>query len=496
MTDTSRKPHTKPKLPRPTKRAAIPPHNIEAEESVLGSVLMSRRALDEVREIITTDAAFYHEQHRVLWRRIAAMNGSPVDTVTLMQALRDAGELEEIGGPAYLHTLVSSVPTSANATHYARIVVSDFRKRSIIDAATTAAQALYDGQEIEDAAESLRAAVEGVEATAERFALVPKDLPALLAKGVPPVAMLAEPYVPAGARIWATGPASSGKSMWALATACRLSTEGWRVVYVSQENPLEVDVSRIARLGADTEYLTFIHDAGLDLILPEHRRALLEHARDKALVVLDTLTAVWSGNEEDNPAIAAFDREVLIPLRDMGVAAIVLDHTGNPSIVKRRGVSAPRGASSKGQKADCLLEFREEKDNGFSIHHAKNRIGGILQAPRQFQITDTEDARLEIVEVERADHQRAEDCAEAMVREINEAGALRSSELEGRVKPQFSRQGDRSAAMALLKSEQPARVVCTKEPITDARGRRNSVWMWRPAEAALLVDAFGGEDTA
>lgn len=118
------------------------------------------------------------------------------------------------------------------------------------------------------------------------------------------------------------------------------------------------------------------------------------------LVILDTLTAVWPEDEESNAAIAAFDREVLQRLvRETRCSVIVLDHTGHlQPKATRKGVSAARGASSKGQKADVVLTFKVKKGR-FVIEHGKNRFGGRTEPPCQFRVVDTDDGGLDIGEV-------------------------------------------------------------------------------------------------
>jgi hypothetical protein len=216
-----------------------------------------------------------------------------------------------------------------------------------------------------------------------------------------PVEMLAEPYVPRGARVWAFGAAESGKSLWALHVAAELSRKGSRVVFFSEENPRKEDVRRLQRLRADRQFLAFYHAQGIDLRDPGWIAAILAAASDATLIVFDTLTAAWPGDENDNAAITAFDRDVLSRfVRELGVTVIVLDHAGHPQqFVKRSGVNAGRGASSKGQKADVVLVFRADRRSGrdgFILTHAKNRFGGIKEPDVFLCPVDDEDGSLRL----------------------------------------------------------------------------------------------------
>jgi replicative DNA helicase len=111
-----------------------PPHNLEAEEAVLGAVLAAGRLLAEVAGLLE-EADFYRPAHRSIWRAILRLadRGQPTDPVTVLGELDHAGELADVGGAPFLHTLVQAVPTVANAGHYARLVAECARRRRVID---------------------------------------------------------------------------------------------------------------------------------------------------------------------------------------------------------------------------------------------------------------------------------------------------------------------------------------------------------------------------
>jgi replicative DNA helicase len=103
--------------------APIPPQNLDAEESVLGAMMLSPGAIGAVSEIL--DAGdFYRESHGKVYRAALALyaRGEPVDAITLVDELEQRGELEGAGGRSRVHELAALVPASANAGHYARIV--------------------------------------------------------------------------------------------------------------------------------------------------------------------------------------------------------------------------------------------------------------------------------------------------------------------------------------------------------------------------------------
>jgi replicative DNA helicase len=103
--------------------APVPPQNLEAEESVLGAMLLSPGAIGAVSEVL--DAGdFYRESHAKIYRAALALyaKGEPVDAITLVDELEERGELEEVGGRVRIHELAALVPATSNAAHYARIV--------------------------------------------------------------------------------------------------------------------------------------------------------------------------------------------------------------------------------------------------------------------------------------------------------------------------------------------------------------------------------------
>jgi replicative DNA helicase len=111
-----------------------PPHNLEAEEAVLGAVLTAGQLLDEVAAVLE-EADFYRPAHRTIWRAILRLadRGQPTDPVTVLGELDHAGELADIGGAPFLHTLVEAVSTVASAGHYAHLVADTARRRRVID---------------------------------------------------------------------------------------------------------------------------------------------------------------------------------------------------------------------------------------------------------------------------------------------------------------------------------------------------------------------------
>jgi replicative DNA helicase len=130
----------------------LPPQNLEAEQSVLGGVLIENDALNTVVEFLE-DSDFYREAHQKIFHSMIALSerGEPLDLITLTNELKKKKQLEEIGGASYLASLVDSVPTAANIAYYAKIVKEKSVLRKLISTATEiVTQSYHEGKNLED----------------------------------------------------------------------------------------------------------------------------------------------------------------------------------------------------------------------------------------------------------------------------------------------------------------------------------------------------------
>jgi len=125
--------------------AKIPPQNIEAEQSVLGSLLLDKDALLKVADFLRPDD-FYRDDHKLIFEAILKLfeKRRPIDVLTLTDILEKEKKLREVGGASYLTTLVNSVPTAANVMTYAQIIQQKATLRRLISTATTIAELGYD----------------------------------------------------------------------------------------------------------------------------------------------------------------------------------------------------------------------------------------------------------------------------------------------------------------------------------------------------------------
>ena len=130
----------------------VPPHSQDAEKSTLGSMLLDDEAIYKANEILDSNC-FYWESHKLTFEVITELNNNnkPADLVTVNQALRDKGQLEEVGGASYITSLANAVPTAANVEYYANIVKEKAEFRNLIKTGGKIKQLGYNSEESEKA---------------------------------------------------------------------------------------------------------------------------------------------------------------------------------------------------------------------------------------------------------------------------------------------------------------------------------------------------------
>jgi len=138
----------------------LPPHSVEAEQSVLGGLLLESSALDRVTDLMTADD-FYRHEHKLIFLQIVRLSemAKPVDVITVAEALEIAGELDKIGGLPYLGSLAQNVPSAANIRRYGEIVRERSIMRKLAEVGSDIASSAYnptgrDAAQLLDEAES------------------------------------------------------------------------------------------------------------------------------------------------------------------------------------------------------------------------------------------------------------------------------------------------------------------------------------------------------
>ena len=129
----------------PLDRLKLPPHSLEAEQSVLGGLMLDNDAADKIGDVISAED-FYSDAHRIVYRQIVQLiaDGKPADVVTASEALASTQKLDYVGGLAYLGALAQNVPTAANIRHYASIVRERSILRQLASTATEIAESAFN----------------------------------------------------------------------------------------------------------------------------------------------------------------------------------------------------------------------------------------------------------------------------------------------------------------------------------------------------------------
>lgn len=127
------------------------PHNLDAERSVLGAILIDNATFNVVAAVLQPEA-FFRDAHRRIFERMADLSerSQPIDFITLKEELARAGELDEVGGPAYLASLTDGVPRSTNAEYYAQIVKEKATLRALIYSANKILATAYEAEQEAD----------------------------------------------------------------------------------------------------------------------------------------------------------------------------------------------------------------------------------------------------------------------------------------------------------------------------------------------------------
>lgn len=166
MTTVERRPTRVDQQSTPEEYGRQPPRDDNAEQSVLGAMMLSKDAIADVLEIIEP-GDFYAPRHQIIFDTILELfgRGEPADGVTVAAELDRKGILRRVGGGPYLHTLLAIVPTAANASYYARVVAEKAVLRRLVEAGTRVVQYGYagaDGAEVSDVVDRAQAEIYNV----------------------------------------------------------------------------------------------------------------------------------------------------------------------------------------------------------------------------------------------------------------------------------------------------------------------------------------------
>lgn len=416
--------------------ARIPPHNLDAEESVLGAMMLSEKAIANVVEILTP-AEFYRPSHGIIYKAALKLyvKGEPVDAITLVDRLEASGDLEAAGGHNRIHELSALVPAASNAAHYARIVREMATLRGLIRVGGEIADLGWDrsGEAVEllDQAESTLFELSQARTTAE-FAHIEallkesfERITALyeageevtgVASGFRDIDRLTSGFQPGNLVIVAARP-SMGKSGLALCMAANIAVRRETPValftlemsksevtqrLMCSEAKVESQRLRNGKLAADdwprltaacdklAKAPIYVDDTG-SITMMEIRskaRRLKSKEPNLGLIVVDYIQLMTSGSTVENRVqeVSQISRNLKVLARDLDVPVLALSQLSRA--VEQRHDKRPilsdlRESGSIEQDADLVFFiYRDEYYNDETdqqgiaeIHLAKHRNG-------------------------------------------------------------------------------------------------------------------------
>jgi replicative DNA helicase len=390
-----------------------PPQDVVAEQSVLGGMLLSKDAIADVVEAVRGHD-FYRPAHELVYDAILDLygRGEPADAVTVSAELQKRGELSRVGGAPYLHTLISSVPTAANAGYYARIVRESAILRRLIEAGTKIVQMGYNGDgeadDIVDAAQAevynvtdrrtsedylpLSAIMEGtldeIEAIGSRggeMVGVPTGFADFdeLTNGLHPGQMIVLAARPAVGKSTLGLDIARSAAIKANMTTCVFSLEmsrneiTMRLLSAEARVPLhhmrtgkltDDDWTRLARrMGEVSNAPLFIDDSpNMSMMEIRAKCRRLKQRHDLKLVVIDYLQLMQSGKrvESRQQEVSEFSRALKLLAKELEVPVVAISQLNRASeqrTDKKPQMSDLRESGSIEQDADMVVLLHREE---------------------------------------------------------------------------------------------------------------------------------------
>jgi replicative DNA helicase len=398
-----------------------PPQDVIAEQSVLGGMLLSKDAISDVVEILR-ERDFYRPAHELIYDAIIDLygRGEPADPVTVASELTKRGDLVRAGGAPYLHTLISSVPTAANAGYYAKIIRERAIMRRLVEAGTKIVQLGYtDEGEVDDAVDQAQAEVYAVteRRQSEDYVQLSELLPAaydeiekisagIVGEGVKTgfkdLDALTNGFHPGNMIVLAARPAV-GKSTLGLDIAryASIHKRETSVIFSLEMSRSEITMRMLAaearvplnnirsgqlgeeewakmarRMGEISDAPLFIDDSpNLSLMEIRAKARRLKQRHNLKLVVIDYLQLMISGKKVENrqQEVSEFSRQLKLLAKELNVPVVAisqLNRSPEQRSDKKPILSDLRESGSIEQDADVVILLHRE-----DLYDSQNRSG-------------------------------------------------------------------------------------------------------------------------
>lgn len=394
----------------------LPPQSIEAEQAVLGGLMLDPNALDRIRGVLV-DADFYRRDHQLIYRAIRELDekAQPFDAVTLGEWFEAQGFGEQVAGGAYLVELASTTPSAANIKAYAEIVLDKARLRQVIDIGTGIVNDGFQPEGRDSSqiiAEALRR-LDGTHGNAESTGGLNRvDLSHFMDTPASTIGWAIRPIVPRGeVTLWG-GHGGAGKSISVLQliahSACGTPWQGMepddflRCLYVSLEDSGDKVRYRLRRVcesyglqsGQVEEGVRVVDcPSGKATLMVEESKlgvrsmvetALMTQLRRSCegadLIVIDNASDAFGGNENDRQAVRAFMSALKRIARDFNAGVILLAHIDKASAKAGASGNTYSGSTAWHNSARSRVAIVNEKGvdgapTTVRLLHEKNQFG-------------------------------------------------------------------------------------------------------------------------
>lgn len=392
----------------------VPPHASEAEQSVLGSLLLDNAQWARARQLVQ-EAHFYRQEHRLIFGAIGALvdAGRLADVVTVFEHLKSQGKSEDCGGLPYLNALAQSVPSVNGLQSYARTVAEKARLRQLIAASDRIATAAFGSGDLEQAESQVASIVEEIACGARPArALVAVDLAEQRDSTQAPQEWCWAGLVPMGYVTMLNGHGGSGKSTLALQLLLCAAADreclgiptrpGTICCFYSAEDPKDLVLRRLgilsASLGVDLQEvrqrLHVLDATEIDPVLFREQRvegvssgavtdayrALQQYVEQHRidLLVIDNASDTYEASEILRPLVRAFMRSLAQLTKSTGGATVLVAHVDKGTSrapVGATGSESYSGSTAWHNSARSRLFLMERERGSLELRHEKCNVG-------------------------------------------------------------------------------------------------------------------------
>jgi hypothetical protein len=390
------------------------PQNVDAERAILGAILLDNSAIDKAGEKMTV-ADFFHDHHKKLFHAMVALReaGQAIDLLTLTEKMQARGELDSVGGAAYVSQLMDGVPHITNVAHYAAIVHEKAQLRDLIHYTAAIQQKAFEAitppaELYSDLDTIVRLSSNGNGHGRPKLNLTTQGEVSLM--NLKPATFVIDPILPVQGLGMLYSKRGMGKTYVALeiahcvaigATKCFSWTvpQARPVLYVDGEMPANRMQERLrgiilghgSRMPEDPQLFRIItpdlQERGVfpNIATREGQNMIEEHMKGDELLVLDNLSCLCRSGKENEGDDWVPVAEWALRLRQRGIAVLFIHHAGKGG--------EQRGTSRREDLLDCVIAMRPAAEHSASeglrceIHIEKLRNSGAAEAVYPFELT-------------------------------------------------------------------------------------------------------------